>query len=143
MQLNFNRINFDNLDDADEDELREIVEDYEEAQESNAAEFEAAKERIDEIDDVDVEEFQSAREELVEEITDYDEFEDSPVTTDQLEEASFGQLREWDEYFAPSSDESEEGDFEDFGNEAPVDPDGDDDAEFAEQHLGNIPGVNF
>lgn len=146
MNLDFNKVTTDgDLEDADEEQLRSTIEQFEAAQEENAAEFEAAKEKIDEVADVEVADFQDAREDLIETITEFDEFEDSPlVDEDDLEAASFSKLREYEAYFAEQErEEGAEAEFEDMGTQAPEPDEEAEDAEFAEQVLGDIPGVNF
>lgn len=146
MDLNFNKVDYDgDLEDAERDDLESLVAQYEEAQEANAAEFEAAKDTLDDVDDVDIEEFHDARSNLVDEITDYDAFADSPIDEDDLADASFGKLREYDAYFADQEatddDNGDDTDFDDMGNESPVDNEGGSDAEFLEGTVGSIPGV--
>lgn len=149
--IEFSRVSYDgDLEDADREDLESLVGQYEEAQEANAAEFEAAKEQVESLEDVDVSDFHDARSDLIEGVTGYDSFEDSPVGEDDLEDASFGKLREWDAYFAAQDAEAEaddeeaddeEADFDDMGEETPTDEEPDD-TEFAKQHL-DLGGVNF
>lgn len=151
MDLEFNEVTYDgDLDDADEEQLRSLVSDYEAAQDANAAEFEAAKDTLEGVEDVNVDEFHDARSGLIDEITDYDAFEASPITEDDLEAASFGKLREYDAYFADESvddgddadDEEDGSEFSDFGTQSPDDQDRDD-TEFAERYLGDLGGINI
>lgn len=144
MKLDFNQVTFDgDLEDASEEDLRELIATYEDAQEDNAAEFEAAKETLDEVEDVNVEEFHDARADLIETITEYESFEDAPLTEDDLEDSDFARLREYDDYFGAqdAASDEEDGEFSDMGTESPEDENETSDAEFFEDALGDVPGV--
>lgn len=152
--MNFNTINYDgDLEDASEEELRSLAEDFESAQESNVAEFKAAKEQVTELlgDDADFEdifgevrEFTDARDDLIGSITEYEAFDESPVSEAVLEDCSFAELREYDAYFAEQSEQADgeesEGDFNDFGTKSPTDDEEADKEAFAKKHLGDMPG---
>jgi hypothetical protein len=148
MDLNFSEVSYDgDIEDAEAEQLRELVSQYEEAQSDNAAEFEAAKEKIEEVSDVQVSDFEDAREDLIETITDFDAFEGSPVSEDELDEATFSKLREWEAYFeeqaTEDTDEEEtDEDFSDFGTESKVPDDDEGDAEL-ESVVGGVSGVNI
>lgn len=148
-ELNFNRVTYDDeLSEFDKDELVELAREFEEAQESNVAEFERAAEALDGVDEQSISEFEEARESLVDEIVEADDFSEVPLSEEQLGDCSFDQLREWKEFVADSTEDSDndedgdgsEADFEDMGNQGPTHEEADD-AEFADEHLGDVPGL--
>jgi hypothetical protein len=147
MDLNFNKVTYDgDLADFDADELRELVGEFENAQESNVAEFETAAEALDGVDEAGIEEFADARGSLIESITDADAFSEVPLSEDALDNCTFGELQDWQDFVSESVDADEDDDseqeFDDMGSEAPTHGDDDADAEFAEKYL-DISGVNF
>lgn len=150
MDLNFTKVTYDGeLTDFSEDELRELVGEFESAQDSNAAEFETAAEVIDEIDSSTMEDFEDARDTLIEEITGAEAFDEVPLSEDHLsdkEVTSFSELREWRDFVAEetpkSEDETDSSDveFDDFGTQSPTD--GEEASEFVDETVDSIPGVN-
>lgn len=157
--MNFNQVNYDgDLEDADEEALRGLVSDFEKAQEANVAEFEAAKEQMSELlgdedasfEDIfgEVKDFADAKDELIAEITEFESFEESPVSEDDLGDASFSRVREYHAYFADldaaeeAVEEDEEQEFEDMGRRGETHTEEDDDAAFAEKYLAGMPGFN-
>ena len=155
--MDFNQVNYDgDLEDLEEEQLRSTIEEFEKAQEENVAEFEAAKERLNELtgdddatfEDVlgEVQDFADAKDELVDEVIEYDSFEEFPITEDELRAAEFSKVRAWHARFAEleAADEADEDDsnVSDFGKRAPTEPEGneDPDEQFAERHLGGMPG---
>ncbi|AGC34280.1 hypothetical protein M193_gp011 [Halorubrum tailed phage 7] len=155
--MNFNKVNYDgDLGDADEEALRSLVSDFEKAQEANVAEFEAAKEQMSEVlgdeasfEDIfgEVQDFADAKDELIAEISEFESFEASPVSEDDLGDASFSRVREYHAYFAEldaadEADEGEEKEFEDMGRRGETHTDEDGDMAFARKHLAGMPGFN-
>jgi hypothetical protein len=142
MDLSFNQVNYDGeLSDFSEEELRELVGEFETAQESNVAEFRKAAEAADSVDDDVIEDFEEAREALIDDITEADTFEDVPLTEEQLEESDFSELQEWKDFVADDGGE-EDADFDDFGQRAETEGE-DDEGDFAEDVLGDMPGVKI
>jgi hypothetical protein len=146
MDLNFNKVSYDgDLADFSEEELQELVEEFQTAQESNVAEFEKAAEALDEVDDSTIEDFEKARERLIGDITEAEAFDEVPLTEAALEDADFSELQEWRDFVAEQdteSDEDEDAEFDDMGKESPV-VDGDEDEDFVEEQLGDVPGLNL
>jgi hypothetical protein len=148
MDLNFTQVTYDGeLSDFEAERLREIIREFENAQESNVAEFEDAADALDGVDEK-IEDFEEARESLLEEITEAEAFEDVPLTEDALEEQTFGQLQEWRDFVSrqregeAGDDEGGNSDFDDMGKKSPV-PDEDEDTDFADEQLEQMQGVNF
>jgi hypothetical protein len=149
MDLNFNQVSYDGeIGDFSEDELRELISNFEDAQESNVAEFKQAVEALNDVDESKIEDFEKAREDLIEDVTEAEAFEDVPLTEDALEDSDFSELQEWRDFVeaqaepeGEAGDEDDEGDFNDFGQKAPVD-DGEDDEDFVEDVLNDVPGLN-
>jgi hypothetical protein len=69
-----------------------------------------------------------------------------PQSEDALDNCTFGELQDWQDFVSESVDADEDDDseqeFDDMGSEAPTHEDEDADAEFAEKYL-DISGVNF
>lgn len=135
MDLSFTKVTFDgDLAEFSEDELRGLISEFENAQESNVAEFNQAASKLDEVESLDLDEFQDAKDDLIGEITEADSFEAVPLTADELEAADFGKVRDWHDFVqAQADDEAADADFEDMGEDPPVD-DGDD-GEYADDDL--------
>jgi hypothetical protein len=148
MNLNFTTVSYDgDISDFSEDELKQLVREFESAQDSNAAEFETAAEAIDEVDSSNIEDFEKARTDLIESITDAEAFDEVPLSSDALEDCDFSELEEWQEFVADSEDEDEEenegeedGTFSDMGQESPVEGENTD---FADETLSQMPGLNL
>lgn len=148
MELDFNRVNYDgDLSDFDAEELRELVSEFESAQESNLAEFETAAEELDEVEKAVPEEYEAARADLIEDITEAETFDQVPLSEEDLEDEDFASLRDWLDFVqdAASEDEDEtdeeDGEFDDMGKEAPVNDPEDGVPEFAKRKLGDMQGV--
>lgn len=158
--MDFQTINYDgDLEEADAEELRSIVSRFETAQDENVAEFKAAKEQTQDLlgEDADFEalfgevtDFTEAKDELVDEIGEMDAFAESPMDEEELRAASFSKVRSWHAHFsaldaeeAPEAEEAEEQEFEDMGQRAETHNEEDEDIEFAEKYIGDLPGVNF
>jgi hypothetical protein len=148
MDLNFSKVSYDGeLADFSEDDLRELVGEYEDAQESNVAEFETAAEAIGDYDEETIEDFEKAREELVEDIVAADTFDEVPVGREALEDADFSELQEWRDFVAETPDETDdaeadEGGDGDFGTKGPVNETGDE-TDFADEALDSMPGLEL
>lgn len=150
MQLDFQRVTYDgDLEDADREALIDLVEQFEDAQDANAAEFNSAKEQLEDLDGT-VSEFKDAKADLEDEVIEADAFSEVPLTEDQLRDASFEQVREWREFVSETDpaddtdDDEEDAEFEDMGQQGPVNGDGDEDAdaEFARELVDGLSGVN-
>lgn len=149
-------VTFDgDLEDADREDLVDAVESFEKAQEENAAEFEAAQDKLKEalgedteFDELfgEVEEFATAKDSLIEEITEFESFEEAPLKESVLEASDFDELREYKAYFADLDADSDgdggDGDFSDMGERQPTETgeDVDADQEFAEEYLHGMAG---
>ena len=153
--MKFNKVNFDgDLSEMDDDELTELVDQYQKAQETNVAEFKQAKEAMAELVDADenadfedifgeVQDFTDAKDELVDEVKEFDAFADSPVTESELEDAAFSKVREWHAYFAAAeaAPEDDDGEFDDMGKRGETDGDEEEaERQFAEKHLSGMAG---
>lgn len=146
MDLNFNQVTFDgDVDDLSEDEMAEVIREYQNAQESNVAEFERAADTLDEVDEADIEEFKDAKAAKVEETVEADAFEDVPLTEDELAEASFAKVRQWNEFVEAQSTEDGESDedknFDEMGTQGPTNTDDEFDEDLV-QHVDALSGVN-
>ena len=160
--MDFSKVNYDgDLEDAERDDLMSLVSQFEAAQEQNVAEFESAQEQIQELTgDADsdfaaligeVQDFADAKTAIVSEITEFESFDASPVSEDDLTGASFGRLREYHVYFAGLDAEAdaaeqdgdevdeESGEFNDMGKRAETHVE-DDDEDFARTYLAGMPG---
>ncbi len=148
MDLEFNKVTYDGeLADFSEEELRELISEFETAQESNVAEFEQAAEAIDDVDESTIEEFEEAREALIDEIVEAETFDEVPLTEENLADEDFSDLRDWQDFVqdqseADEEDGSNEADFDDMGKKSPVNPD-EDEADFAEEALSHVQGLNI
>ena len=153
--MKFNKVNFDgDLSEMDDDELTELVDQYQKAQETNVAEFKQAKEAMAELVDADenadfedifgeVQDFTDAKDELVDEVKEFDAFADSPVTESELEDAAFSKVREWHAYFAAAeaAPEDDDGEFDDMGKRGETGGDEEEaDKAFANEHLSGMAG---
>ena len=153
--MKFNKVNFDgDLSEMDDDELTELVDQYQKAQETNVAEFKQAKEAMAELVDADenadfedifgeVQDFTDAKDELVDEVKEFDAFADSPVTESELEDAAFSKVREWHAYFAAAeaAPEDDDGEFDDMGKRGETGGDEEEaDKAFADKHLNGMAG---
>jgi hypothetical protein len=149
MDLNFTKVSYDGeLDEFSEEDLRELVTKFEDAQDSNVAEFETATEAITDVDEETIEDFEQAREVLVEEIVEAETFDEVPLGREALEDADFSELQDWRDFVAGTPDGGDQGDEAgeaeadgDFGQEAPIKPDEDETEDFADEAIGNIPGL--
>lgn len=152
MDFDITKVTIDgDVDDLSEEQLRELVGKFQDAQESNVAEFERAAEAMDEVDEDTIEDFEQARESLIEEIADAEAFGEVPLDEEDLEDEDFSDLQDWREFVAgggaggddPEDDEPEEdAEFDDFGTESPADP-GDDEYDFVEEELQDVPGLSL
>jgi hypothetical protein len=142
MNFDITKVTIDGaVDDLSEDQLRELVSKFEDAQESNVAEFERAAEEMPEIKASKIEDFEKAREGLIGEIAGAEAFDEVPVTEDALEDCSFGELQEWDEFVSEKLRDDSDGDFDDFGRRS---PEGEgDETDFADEELENVPGLQL
>lgn len=157
--MDFNQVNYDgDLEDREFDDLVGLVRNFEKAQDANVAEFEEMRETMQEMlgDDADfsavfgeVQDFADAKSELVAEITEFDSFDESPVSEAYLQDASFNKVREYHVYFAEqdadaeaadAADEDGEGEFSNMGRRSPTHTDEDNDEAFARKHLNGMPG---
>ena len=153
--MKFNKVNFDgDLSEMDEDRLTELVQQYQKAQETNVAEFKQVKETVADLVDADdsanfedlfgeVRDFTDAKDELVEEVKDFDAFNESPVSESELEDAAFSKVREWHAYFAAAeaAPEDDDGEFDDMGKRGETGGDEEEaDRQFAEKHLSGMAG---
>ena len=153
--MKFNKVNFDgDLSEMDDDELTELVDQYQKAQETNVAEFKQAKEAMAELVDADenadfedifgeVQDFTDAKDELVDEVKEFDAFADSPVSESELEDAAFSKVREWHAYFAAAeaAPEDDDGEFDDMGKRGETGGDEEEaERQFAEKHLSGMAG---
>ena len=153
--MKFNKVNFDgDLSEMDDDELTELVDQYQKAQETNVAEFKQAKEAMAELVDADenadfedifgeVQDFTDAKDELVDEVKEFDAFADSPVSESELEDAAFSKVREWHAYFAAAeaAPEDDDGEFDDMGKRGETGGDEEEaDRQFAKKHLNGMAG---
>jgi hypothetical protein len=147
MKLDFNKVGYDGeLSDFSEDELRELVREFETAQDSNVAEFETAVEATDGLDESTISDFEQAREDLVEEIVDSEEFEQVPLSEDKLGEESFAELQDWSDFVADLAEEEDVEDDEsstDFGTRSPKPDEEDEGADFAEEALSEMNGLTL
>jgi hypothetical protein len=150
MKFNFNKVDYEgDLVDFSDEELRELISEFETAQDSNVAEFERAAEATEEIDESIIEDFEDARETLITEIVEADAFDEVPMTEEKLAEEDFGELRDWQDFVAvsdPEGGEEGEGDgddggFNDFGTEAPVD--NGEETDFADEALEGMQGLTL
>lgn len=150
MNLDFTKVSYEgDLSDFSEEELAELVSEFEAAQDSNVAEFEKAAEATTDIDESTIEDFEDARDDLIGDIVESENFEDIPLTEEKLADEDFGELREWKEFVAGAGSEQEsepegEGgsDFDDMGTETPVSG-GDEDTDFADEALEGVQGLNI
>lgn len=142
--MDFQKVTFDtDLDEMEADDLADLVRQFSEAQEQNIAEFESASETIEGLEGR-VSEVQDFDAELTEELS-----EVSPLGEDELANFSISRKRELLAEFAEADEDEEEDDEE--GEEAEFSDMGqrgethDEDAErnFAEEYLGDIPGLGF
>jgi len=154
--MKFNKVNFDDdLSEMDDDELTELVDQYQKAQETNVAEFKQVKETAADLVDADdsasfedlfgeVRDFTDAKDELVEEVKDFDAFNDSPVSESELEDAAFSKVREWHAYFAAAEaapEDDDDGEFDDMGKRGETGGDEEEaDKTFANKHLSGMAG---
>jgi hypothetical protein len=150
MNLDFTKVSYEgDLSDFSEDELLELVSEFEDAQESNVAEFEKAAEATTDIDESTVEDFEDAREALIGEIVEAESFDEIPLTEDKLAEEDFSDLQDWKDFIDTSGGEVENesgdggSDFDDMGTPSPTSEGGDEEADFAEEALENVQGVNL
>ncbi|UBF19595.1 hypothetical protein HRTV-10_gp11 [Halorubrum tailed virus 10] len=141
--MDFQKVTFDtDLDEMEADDLADLVRQFSEAQEQNIAEFESASETIEGLEGR-VSEVQDFDAELTEELS-----EVSPLGEDELANFSISRKRELLAEFAEADedeeeeDEDEEAEFSDMGQRGETH---DEDAErnFAEEYLGDIPGLGF
>lgn len=147
MNLDFTKVGYDGeLSDFSEEELRELVSEFETAQESNVAEFETAVEATDGLDENTINDFEDAREDLIEEIVEAEEFEQVPLSEAKLGEEDFADLQDWSDFVADLGEEVSESevddDSSDFGKRAPTEGE-EGSADFAEDAIGNMQGVNL
>ncbi|AAL55018.1 hypothetical protein HfxHF1_595 [Halophage HF1] len=143
--MDFQKVTFDtDLDEMEADDLADLVRQFSEAQEQNIAEFESASETIEGLEGR-VSEVQDFDSELTEELS-----EVSPLGEDELANFSISRKRELLAEFAEADedeeeedeDEDEEAEFSDMGQRGETH---NDEAErnFAEDYLGDIPGLGF
>lgn len=150
MNLNFKKVTYeDELSEFSEEKLRELVGEFEDAQESNVAEFQEVADATEGISESEIEDFETFREELIEDITGAEAFDEVPLSEDQLESEDFSTLQEWKDFVSGQESESEsdedeqaETEFEDMGKKAPVDG-GKDNAEFADDKLSDVQGLSL
>jgi hypothetical protein len=148
MDLSFNKVTYDGeLTDFSEDELRELVGEYEKAQDSNVAEFKQAAEATENIDESTIDEFEDARSSILDEITESENFDEVPLTEDQLEDCDFGELQDWQDFVlgGDGDEETEESGsgFDDFGTRSPTGGSDDESPDFVEEQLGDIQGLQL
>jgi hypothetical protein len=146
MDLNFSEVTVEkDLSEFSEDELRELIAKFQKAQEANVEEFQRAVEAVEDTDG-GVEEFNKSVNELIEEITEHEQFDQVPLSEDELSDLGFLKLRDWREFVADlgesdeADDETEPDDFDDFGTRSPS-PDDEPDKEFADEHLSEVQGI--
>lgn len=152
MQLNFTEVNYDGeLEDADHEALVGLVERFEEAQEENAAEFEAAKDKVEELNGT-VSEYEDAKQSLVEEVADSEQFSEVPLDKDELETQSFSKVREWKDFVEARAGESDseegedgdgngDGEFNDMGQKGATNTDGEEFDDEASELVSELSGV--
>lgn len=152
MDFDITKVTIDgNVDDLSQDQLRELVGKFQDAQDSNVAEFEKAMEATDGMDGSTIEDFEDARQGLIESITDAEAFDEVPLTEDALEDSEFSELQDWQDFVDAQAvedggDEADEGgegaDFDDMGQKSPSDLD-DETEDFVEKELDGIQGLNL
>lgn len=144
--MDFQKVNFDDeLEGMEAEQLRGLVQEFKDAQDDNIAEFKEASEEIDELEGRvgEVADFES---ELTEELA-----EVSPLSEDDLAEFSIGRKRslladfseeeEGEEEEDEDEDEDDEQNFENFGQQGETHDDEAAEQKFAEEYLGDIPGL--
>ena len=152
MDFDITKVTIDgSVDDLSDEQLRELVGKFQDAHESNVAEFERASEALDGVDEDNIEDFETAREGLFEEITEAEAFDEVPLSEEALEDSSFSELQEWrdfvlDQESSEDSSDTENGEgeeFDDFGSKSPTNPEDDEVEEFVEDTIGTMQGVNL
>jgi hypothetical protein len=152
MNLDFKKVSYEgDLSDFSEDELTQLISEFEAAQDSNVAEFEKAAEAATDIDESTIAEFEDAREDLIGDIVEAEEFDSIPLTEEKLGEEDFAELQEWKEFVAeqgsdsevePDADADGGSDFDDMGKESPTSG-GDETEDFADEALEDVQGLNI
>jgi len=146
MNMDFSKVTFDkDVDELEGDEARELISDFKNAQEQNIAEFEAASEQIDDLEGT-FDEFEDADEELTAEVA-----EATFMSEDEASGLSFSRKREILAEFSEEETEGVEDDvddeggaeFEDMGQRGETHNEDEEKTAFAEEHLGDIGGLNF
>lgn len=143
MDFDITKVTIDgNVDDLSEDQLRELVSKFQDANNSNIAEFEDAAESLDGVDENTIEDFEKARGDLIEDITEAEAFGEVPLTEDKLKDEDFSDLQDWKAFVTDQDeDDSEDGNFDDMGQRTQTDDE--DVADFAEDEIGSMQGVNL
>lgn len=148
MDFDITKVSIDgSVDDLSEEQLRELVNKFQDAQDSNVAEFEKAAEAAGDIDESTIEDFEQAKQGLIDDITSSEDFEEVPLSESALEDSDFSELREWKSFVLGVEDEDDtpEGgeDFDDMGKKSPKNTDEDGDPDFVEEQLGDMPGLQL
>lgn len=118
--MDFTKVTYDgDLSEFSDEELRELIREFEDAQDSNVAEFEQAAEQLEEAN---FDEYEEARSDLIGEITEAEQFDEVPLSEDELEDADFSELRDWNEFVSDQDDDKQ---FDDIGEDADLKDDND------------------
>lgn len=144
MDMDFTKVSFDaNLDEIeDADELRGIVQKFESAQESNISEFQDAKDTLEDFEGR-VGEAEEFKEDLAEDLS-----EVSPLSEDEALSYEMSRMRELIVEFSESTEEEAEADggegqFSNMGQKGETHNEDEAEATFAQDHLGDIKGLEI
>lgn len=145
MDMDFTKVSFDaDLDEIeDADELRGIVQKFESAQESNISEFQDAKDTLEDFE-VRVGEAEEFKQDLAERLS-----EVSPLSEDEALTHNMSRMRELIADFSETEVEEEEvtedtpETFSNMGQKGETHNEEENEAAFAEKHIGNINGLEF
>lgn len=144
--MDFSKVTFDeSVDELSAEEARKLISDFKNAQEQNIAEFEKASEQIDDLEGT-FDEFEEADEELTAEVA-----EATFMSEDEASDLAFSRKREILAEFSDEETEDVEDDvdgdggaeFEDMGQRGETHNEEEEQAAFAEKHIGDIDGLNF
>lgn len=144
MDMNFTKVSFeDDLEDIDDaEELRGVVQKFQSAQESNISEFEDAKDTLENFEGR-VGEAQEFKQDLAEDLS-----EVSPLSEEEALTYDMSRIRELiGEFTEETVEDDPEGEtpdsFSNMGQRGETHDEGEAEATFVEEHLGDIQGLEF
>ncbi len=146
--MDFSKVTFDkDVEELEAEEARELISDFQTAQEQNIAEFEDASEQIEDLEGTFAE-FEDADEELTQEVA-----EATFMSEDEAANLEFSRKREILADFSIEEEEPEESGeveeteggakFSEMGQRGETHDEEEAKRSFAEDRLGDIPGLNL